>query len=356
VRRGGRGVGLLAGMGILGAAMASASAAVPTGACAGAEAALGSAAKALDKGEWAEAERRLEPLSASHPDCGRVVLGQARLRAARKDDVDAERLFARATTLDPADALAHAQFAQYWLSRGQNARADHLSSVALSLNPDNPDALVVQARLASLRGRLPAARGALEKAVRLDPAHAEARYQLGVWLFRRQLHPDAVAQFERVIALRPLDARAYDYLALGLEGLGEAERAEAAYRAALAVNDGPFADVLLDYNYGRFLLKLGRLEESRPHLDKAVALLPQRRGPHYERARLNLALEQYAAARADAERALSLRDPAGLVLDLQVYYLLATVYSRLGESDLARKYAELSRTTPIPDQAADRPR
>ncbi len=50
--------------------------------------------------------------------------------------------------------------------------------------------------------------------------------------------------------------------------------------------------------------------------------------------------------------------PAGSVLDLQVYYLLATVYARLGETDLARKYAELSRTTtrmPRPTAQLKRP-
>jgi tetratricopeptide (TPR) repeat protein len=94
--------------------------------------------------------------------------------------------------------------------------------------------------------------------------------------------------------------------------------------------------------------------ESRLHLDRAVALLPDRRGVHYERGKLHLALRDYTGARRDAERALATADPAGLVLDLQVYYLLATVYARLGEADLARKYAELARTTPIPDQAGDR--
>ena len=73
-------------------------------------------------------------------------------------------------------------------------------------------------------------------------------------------------------------------------------------------------------------------------------------GSRYERGKLNLTLGQYQAAREDAERALSLRDPDGSVLDLQVYYLLATVYARLGETDLARKYADLARTTPIPGQ------
>jgi tetratricopeptide (TPR) repeat protein len=323
-------------------------------ACAGAEPALRSAAEALDQGRWIDAERLLQPLSASHSECSRVVLGLARLRAARGDFAEAERLFVHATTLAPDDAVAHALFAQYRLSRGQHTQADYLSALALSLNRDCPDALVVQGRILRGKGQIHAARQALERAASLDSANAEAHYQLGIWFFSGKLHPEAVREFEKVVALRPADARAHDYLALCLEALGEAERAELTYRSALKVNEGPFVDSLLDYNYGRFLLKQNRLEESRAYLDRAVALLPDRRGPHYERGKLNLALKDYAAARRDAERALSLRDPGGFVLDLQVYYLLATVYARLGESELARKYAELSRTTEIPDQAADR--
>lgn len=68
------------------------------------------------------------------------------------------------------------------------------------------------------------------------------------------------------------------------------------------------------------------------------------------RQRHDLTLGRFQAAREDAERALGLRDPGGSVLDLRVYYLLAAVYARLGETDLARKYAELARTTPIPNQ------
>jgi len=317
------------------------------------EAALGSAAAALDKGQWADAERLLPPLAASHADCSGVVLNLARLRAARGDPAEAERLFARATTLAPEDARAQALFAQYALAQGQHARADYLSTLALSLNPDCPEALVVQGQILRGKGQMPEARQALEKAVSLSPADAEARYQLGICFFRVKLHPEAVREFEKAVVLRPPDARAHDYLALSLEALGQAEPAELAYRSALKVNEGPFFDSLLDHNYGRFLLKQKRLEESRSHLDRAVALLPEGRAPHYERAKLNLALKDYAAARKDAERALGLRDPAGLVLDLQVYYLLSAVYARLGEAELARKYAELSRTTPIPDQAED---
>lgn len=322
----------------------------PVDACADAQSALRSVAEALDQGRWSEAEHALQPLSASHADCSEVLLGLARIRAAQGNDAEAERLFTRATTLAPDAPLGHALFARYALSRGLPARADYLSSVALSLDPDCSEALVVAGQVLIRKGRPHAAFAALEKAARVGPTNAEAQYQFGVFLFQRKLHAEAVRQFEKTVALRPLDARAHDYLALGFEAIGEAERAEQAYRSALEVNDGPFPDSFLDHNYGRFLLKQGRLEESQRHLDRAVALLPNSRAVHYERGKLNLALERYQAAREDAERALSLRDPSGLVLDLQVYYLLATIYTRLGESELARKYAELARTTPIPNQ------
>ncbi len=324
--------------------------------CVGAEPALEFAGTAFNTGQWDEAERLLQSLSVSHPDCSKVALGLARLRAAQDDPADAERLFARATTLAPDDAVVHARFADFQLSRGLHPQAEYLTSQALALDPDCPEALVVMGQILSRNGQIQEARRALEKAAHLDPANAEARYQLGVWFFRVHLFDEAVLRFEEAIALHPSEARAHDYLALSLEMLGEAERADRAYRNALEVNESLFSDPSLDANYGRFLLKKGRLEECRTHLDRAVALQPDRRGPRYERAKLHLAVEDFEAARKDAVRALNIRDPSGRVLDLQVYYLLATIYARLGESELAKKYAELSRTTQIPDQIEDRRR
>jgi tetratricopeptide (TPR) repeat protein len=318
--------------------------------CVVAAPALQLASEALDRGQWDEAEGHLRPLSAARASCGEVALGLARLRAARGDVAEAERLFEQATSLT-ADAMSHALFARYWFSRGHLARADYETSLALSLDSDCAEALVVGAQISSLRGRPQEAYQALEKAARLSPSSAEAQYQLGVLLFRRKLHAEAVRHLERAVALRPTDARAFDYLAIGFEALGEAKQADEAYRRALRVNHaGPFFDSFLDYNYGSFLLKEGRFDESRSHLDRALVFLPGSRGVRYERGKLNLTAGQYQAAREDAEIALSLRDPGGSVVDLQVYYLLATVYARLGETDLARKYADLARTTPLPGQ------
>ena len=114
----------------------------------------------------------------------------------------------------------------------------------------------------------------------------------------------------------------------------------------LAVNQpGPHFDAFLDYNYGRLLAKM-KLDASKQHLDRAVELVPQVRAVWYERAKLDLRLKNYQQARRDAEKPQRSRDPNGFIIDLQIYALLEQVYGRLGETGLAKKYAELSRETP----------
>ena len=92
----------------------------------------------------------------------------------------------------PTTRVIHGFFAQYWLSRRQPARADYEASLALSLDPDCAEALVVVGQILDLKGQAPAAFQAFEKAARLGKGDAEAHYQLGVVLFRRKLHAGAV--------------------------------------------------------------------------------------------------------------------------------------------------------------------
>jgi tetratricopeptide (TPR) repeat protein len=323
--------------------------------CDGSEDALASIARALDEGRWSDAEAFLQPLSQSYPDCVEVVVDQARLRDAQGEPAEAERLFSRALTLAPDDAVILAVFARFQLSRGLGPQAARLAAQALAIDPDCTEALVVRGQILGQRGLYGESRAVLEKAVALDPNNADAQHELGVWFFRVNLFKQAAARFEAAVAVNPNRTRSLDYLALCLEMLGEGERAERVFRDALQLQakGGPFADPTLDYNFGRFLLKQGRLEEGRPHLDRAIALYPLRRGPRYQRAKLHLAHKNYESAREDAELALALGKPGDVVLDLQVHYLLTTIYSRLGEEELAKKHAELARTTEIPEQAAD---
>lgn len=323
--------------------------------CEGKEGSLMSIAKALEDGRWDDAEAFLHPLDPAQSDCLRVVLDLARLRAAQGREDEAERLYSRALTLAPEDAITHATFAKYQLSRGMVPQAVRLTTQALAIDPGCADALVLQGQILGEQERYGEARSVLEKAVALAPDNADAQHQLGIWFFRVNLFEQASRRFESAIALRPNRTRSYDYLGLCLEMLGDAEGAERAFLEALELQKrgGPFFDVTLEYNFGRFLLKQGRFDESRPYLDRAIELFPRRRGPRYQRAKLFLAQQNLGAAREDAERSLSLGRPGDVVLDMQVYYLLTTIYSRLGESELATEYAQRARDAEIPDQVED---
>lgn len=303
---------------------------------------------ALRQGRLAEADRLLASLQSSRPECHELALATGRLRMAQGDDISAQRLFSLYTLQEPQDARGHYFLSSLLFSQRNYARAEKVLSQALSLNPDDPDSLTLRGQLLLMKGQIVPAEEALAKACRLAPENAASHFELGKLYDSQHKSPQAVTFFEIVITLSPKDPRAYDYLALNLDRLGNAERAEWAFQKGLEANKGPLKDGFLNYNYGRFLVAHNRLAEARLHLDQAVSLAPRTRAVYYERAKLSMRLKNYADARGDAERALNLADSAGFVLDLQVYAQLATIYSRLGEKELAAKYAKISKDTPVP--------
>jgi tetratricopeptide (TPR) repeat protein len=303
----------------------------------------------LDHGDFAAAARLLAPVANSFPECPLVVLAQARTQAAEQDSDQADGTFARYMTGQPDDASGYAYYARYLLNRRQYQRADKLSSIAIEKGHSVPIALAVGGQILFMKGETNQGLDMLREACRLNPEDAESQFEIGSIYDRIKRPADAVKHFSKAVELNPRDARAFDYLALNLEPLGEINRAELAYKKAFGINRrGPFYDGFLDYNYGRFLAKRGDFAASKTHLDRGVELVPDVRATWYERAKLNLRMKNYQQARSDAERAESLSDPAEIIIDLQVYTLLEQIYRHLGETRLADKYAQLSRNTPPP--------
>jgi tetratricopeptide (TPR) repeat protein len=317
--------------------------------CAGVEVQLALVAKSLDHFDIPAAERVLAPIETTHPDCPDAVLDRARILAGTRNPANTEDAFIRYINLTRSGGNAY--YARFLLDQAEYQRADAVSLLAIQENPEEPAAMAVRGQILDMKGKAEEGLNLLEKASELNPDDAETRFQLGVLHDRAKRPLEAVKNFEKQLALDPNDARAWDYLALNLEPLGEVERAEESYKKGLAVNrPGPHADAFLDLNYGRFLMKRNDLSASKTHLDRAVELTPQLRAPWFERARLNTRLKNFAQARADAEKAATIEDPQGVILDLQVYGLLEQIYVRLGDTALAHKYAELARTTPVPMQ------
>ena len=324
------------------------------GTCAGADAQLAQISRQITMNELDGTKSALQSLSVSHPDCPEIVLQQARLAEAEGDPQSAAELFYRYTDADPNDSRGLAYFGRFFLEQRDYMRADALSGVALQRNPDDPVALALRGQVLTMKGQASAGQALLEKSVQLDPDNPEAQFQLGTIYDKAKSAPRAAKCFRVVVKLNPRNARAWDYLALNLEPLSDLEGADQAYRKGLEVNQpGRYHDSFLNYNYGRFLAKRNDLIGSKEHLDRAVKMIPQIRAVWYERARLDMRMQNFEQARADGERAAACTETGGII-DLQIYSLLSQIYTRLGDKVLAKKYTDLTRETPPPVRGESR--
>ena len=322
--------------------------------CRSAEQLMASIWKELSAGNVSGAEQILHEIERTHAECPEVILARARVAAAKGAPVEAEDLFARYADLVPNQATAYSFHARFLLERGQYPRADVLSVQALKKDPNDVVALAVHGEILDMKGQTLEGMGLLEKACRLDPLNAEGQFRLAMIYDRAKRLADAVQHFEKAVETDPEDARAWDYLALNVELVGDLDGAELAYQKGLQVNQaGRYHDAFLDYNYGRFLAKRNDLSGSKRHLDRAVESAPQVRAVWYERAKLDMRMQNYQQARADAEKAHACTQQGG-VIDLQIYSLLSQVYARLGDTALAKKYTDLTRETPPPVRGEQR--
>src|SRR6266705_2677557 len=246
------------------------------GPCTGAETQLAQVSRALTVNSPATAENTLHALSLSYPDCPEIVLHQARLSQAKGNPNQAAELYYRYTDTDPNDSRGLAYFGRFFLEQRDYMRADALSAAAVDKNQDEPAALALRGQILAMKGQSSEGQTLLEKAVRLDPDDPEAQFQLGTIYDTAKAASRAVEHFRKAATLNPHNARAWDYLALNLEPLGDLEGADQAYRKGLQVNEaGRYHDALLAYNYGSFLAKRNDLAASKQHLDRAVELVPE---------------------------------------------------------------------------------
>ena len=322
--------------------------------CSGADTQLAQISRQLTLNSLDGVKTALEALSRAYPDCPQIVLQQARLAQAEGNRNAAADFYYRYTDSDPNDSKGLAYFGRFFLEQRDYMRADALSAAALERNPEDPAALALRGQILVMKGQQSEGQGFLEKAVQLDADDPEAQFQLGAVYDKAKFSPKAVERFRSVVKLNPRDARAWDYLGLNLEPLGDLDGADQAYRKGLEVNQlGRYHDAFLDYNYGRFLAKRNDLVASRQHLDRAVELAPEVRAVWYERARLDLRMQNYEEARVDGEKAAACTQDGGII-DLQIYSLLGQVYTRLGDKALAKKYTGLTRETLPPVRGESR--
>lgn len=128
--------------------------------------------------------------------------------------------------------------------------------------------------------------------VRAARGNPDAHYLLGDFHQGRGRHREAIAAFNRAIAADPQFVKAFNGIAVSLDQMGEHERAQEYYRAALAIK--PDLDYLYN-NLGYSYLLQERYEEAADAFEKANTLA----GGQVSRIRNNLALANSALGKAD---------------------------------------------------------
>lgn len=187
-----------------------------------------------------------------------------------------------------------------------------------------------QGMATAARGDLQGAVEPLGKACALAPRDEDACYFFARNLYALGRYDLARDPFEKALkaAPRSMRSRVHRAVALNFEALGLAADAERHFLQAIRLNRGggrPSEDPRIDY--GAFLFRQGRTEESIEPLERAARDLPSCARAHTELGRALLQLDKPEAAARPLERALEL-EPANWDARL----LLGAAFLRLGRT------------------------
>jgi tetratricopeptide (TPR) repeat protein len=124
-------------------------------------------------------------------------------------------------------------------------------------------------------GQWNAALACFDRAIAVDPDHAEAHFRRGNVLRQTRRYGAALASYDRAIGIRPDYAEAYSSRGNVLRALGRSEAALASYDRAIAIKPD-YADCY--FNRGLLFKELARWDEAVASYDRVIAL----RGGHAE--------------------------------------------------------------------------
>jgi tetratricopeptide (TPR) repeat protein len=137
-----------------------------------------------------------------------------------------------------------------------------------------------------------------------EPEDFDVHRLLAVAQFRRGGRIEALASYDRLLALRPDFAEGHNNRAVVLADLKRFDEALASYDKALTLRP-EYAEAR--HNRGTALLDLGRMEDAIADFDRAVAIRPDYAAAFHSRGTALIALGRRSEALASFDRALAFR-------------------------------------------------
>jgi tetratricopeptide (TPR) repeat protein len=289
------------------------------------------------------------------PDAAEAYFGLGRIAVARGDPAAARESFHKACELFPAYGAAHYALAQVdrKLGRSEEAQQElalHARNKTVVPPVDDPlrDEMrkLDKAAAAHLErgvqleqvGRLEDAIAETEDALRLDPGLVKAHINLLILYGRVGNLEKAEEHYQAAVQLNPTqfpDAY-YDYGVLMMKE-SKLEQAEKSFRAALEI-DPSYADA--HNNLGYLLERQGKVGEAAAEYKKAVEGKPDFRQAHFNLGRVLVTQQRYQEG---IEQLLQTLTPVDQSTPAYLY-ALGAAYGRAGDRQKALDYLKQART------------
>lgn len=209
------------------------------------------------------------------------------------DLLSARKHLEAALAIDPQLATAQGNLGLVYAMRGDQATAERLLRLAIEDDPKYVQAYLNLGLVLASRGQFAAATEPLIVALKLAPKDVRVRSAMGKVKARLGLGDEAVALFRGNVELAPGAVDAHLELAIALADRYDLKGALAETDTALRLAP---ESVSANFNRGRILFDLGRVEEARISLERAGQLAPRAIEPRYYLALAYKRTAEYAKA------------------------------------------------------------
>jgi Tfp pilus assembly protein PilF len=247
---------------------------------------------------------------------------------ARRDLSTAEQECLGILASDPDDPDATHLLGLIRRLDGDVTNAEQLLRKSIDRAPNNAEFRVNLGNLLRATQRLGEAEGSFRAAISIDPRSRNARLALARLLNDSGVHAAAMTEAAQLVRDNGSDAEAWVALGVAQRRLGDLDAAETAYRRALTLRPDY---AVARHNLGSLLGQTRRAEESLAELDRAAALGVSGRELEFNRGRALLELGRLD--QAEGALAAAVRHAPG---DVDAQLLLAKLRFMRGDADFVR--------------------
>ena len=302
--------------------------------------------QALGKKEYASAAKSFQDALDACPGQHAVLLDLSEANLRRKEWPMAIRAAQQFVELEPGSMPGRLALANAYFSAERLPEALEQAKLVLQTEPSQPAALKLKGNIEYLSGQLDSALDTFILLLERHPQDDDAAYMLGRIYYQEGRVDHAIGQFQRALKTNPQSYKAYDNLGLCYQALGDTELATRYFLTAIKLVEKGHPDYDWAYaNLSSLLFDKGDFEKAFAAASKAADRNPYSARNFYfgGKALAKLGKNDLCVNWLERSVALDPNYPEPL-------YLLARVYSQLGQDEKAKaaleKFQALKATAP----------